>query len=393
MNSLSWLTLNYESFGTSIFSSMTQAAQKYSAVNLAQGFPSFDGPDEIKQAACAGLLGKNNQYAPSAGNLELRQKIAARQLKKLKLNYNADDEVTVFSGATEALFCSFQAFFKPEDEILVFEPFFDCYPAGIFSVKARMISVELKSPDWSIDWENLEKTISKKTRGLLINTPHNPTGKVFSSEELMKFAELAKKHDLLILSDEVYDELYFDNNHHHSIAEFAQERTVVISSFAKTFSFTGWKVGYAFAPKILTKGLRLVHQFTVFCSATPLQMGLLKAFDLPESYFDHLRKEYLQRRDFLFKSLIAVGFTATKPQGSYFIMADINPIRAKFTELKNMTDLEFALWLTEKGVACLPTSTFYTTAEKNHSYVRFAFCKDLETLAEADLRLRKIFKV
>ena len=375
------ISKRWSAFGTSIFSLMTQAANKHGAVNLAQGFPNFDGPDEIKAAAIEAIRGFSNQYAPSIGLPRLRQLLAERMLSTSGISYDPEREVTVFSGATEALFCSFQAFFERGDEILAFAPFFDCYPAGAFSAGAKLVEIRLKTPDWTFSADDLEARLSKNTKAVLINTPHNPTGRVFSSSELGILAEFAKKHDLLVITDEVYDALVYDGIEHVSIATLPgmRERTVVISSTAKTFSFTGWKVGYAFAPPRLTEELRGVHQFTVFCSATPLQVGMCRALEMQDSYYEQLRRDYSQRRDTLCNGLEKLGYRFRKPQGTYFVVAD-------YSHVSNLPDHEFSLWLTEfKKVAVIPTSVFYNDPSdvRRHQFlVRFAFCKDLGTINE-----------
>lgn len=369
----------WSKFGTSIFSLMTQAANKHGAVNLAQGFPNFDGPIEIKQAAVDAILGNFNQYAPSIGLPRLRELIASRIQKTAGLTYDPDTEVTIFSGATEALFCAFQAFFDPGDEILAFAPFFDCYPAGAFSAGARLVEIPLRAPDWTFTLQNLETKLTKNTKAILINTPHNPTGRVFSHEEMQLLANFVQKNNLLAITDEVYEELVYDGIEFTRFAALPgmRERTVVISSTAKTFSFTGWKVGFAYAPKALTSALRGVHQFTVFCSSTPLQAGMCRAMEMPDTYYEQLRADYTERRDTLCQGLDKLGFKFRKPEGTYFVVAD-------YSHMSNLPDREFALWLTEvKKVAVVPTSVFYENpllARSKQNYVRFAFCKDLDTI-------------
>ncbi len=371
-------------FGTSIFSLMTQAANKHGAVNLAQGFPNFDGPEEIKEAAIKAMKGDYNQYAPSVGLPRLRELLSSRMLKTSAVKYSADDEITVFSGATEALFCTFQAFFNPGDEIIVFAPFFDCYPAGAFSSGSKLVEVQLRTPDWTFTAEDLQRALTPRTKAILVNTPHNPTGRVFTKKEMTDIADFAKANDLLVITDEVYEELVYDSIPftRMSTLDGMRDRTVVISSSAKTFSLTGWKIGYTFAPPHLTKELRAVHQFTVFCSATPLQAGICAALELPEAYYGQLRADYQKRRDLLCNGLTELGFKFRKPEGTYFVVAD-------YSVISNLQDQMFSLWLTEtKKVAVIPTSVFFENPEDiaaRQRYVRFAFCKDTETL-KAGLR-------
>ncbi len=369
----------WSQFGTSIFSVMTLAAMRNNSINLAQGFPNFDGPQEIKDAAIAAIRGNCNQYAHSHGIPKLRELLANRMKKVSQLSYNPETEVTVYSGATEALFCAFQAFFNLGDEVLTFAPFFDCYPAGAFSAGAKLVEIPLSTPDWTFTAEDLEARWTPSTKAILVNTPHNPTGRVFSRSELEVIASFAKKYDLLIITDEVYEELVYDDLPFTRMATLPgmRERTVVISSTAKTFSLTGWKIGFTFAPPELTRELRSVHQFTVFCAATPLQTGICAALELGDDYFQILRRDYQIRRDYLCDGLKKLGFKFKKPEGSYFVVAD-------YSHLSKLPDTEFTLQLVEtKKVALIPTSVFYSdpvaTAARQH-FVRFAFCKDLDTL-------------
>lgn len=373
---------SWSTFGTSIFSTMTMAANRHGAVNLAQGFPNFDGPEEVKEAAIAAIRGPWNQYAPSAGIPRLRQLLSERMTKTSGLSYSPDHEITVFCGATEALFCSFLAFFAQGDEVLTFAPFFDCYPAGAFAVGAKLVEIPLQTPDWTFTRDDIKSRITKNTKAILVNTPHNPTGRVFTRDEMMIIADLAKEHNLLVITDEVYEELIFDGETFTRMATLPgmRERTIVISSTAKTFSFTGWKVGFTYAPKHLTDELRAVHQFTVFCNATPLQAGICKALELGDEYFNTLRAEYQERRDYLYGALTNLGFKMRKAAGTYFLVAD-------YSHMSDLPDVEFSHWLTEhKKVAVIPTSVFYEQPDviaKKQKYVRFAFCKDVGTLKEA----------
>jgi N-succinyldiaminopimelate aminotransferase len=372
-------TAKWSKFGTSIFSLMTGAANRHGAVNLAQGFPNFDGPSEIKEAAIKAIRGEFNQYAPSVGIPRLRELLSDRMLKTSGIRYSAEDEITVYSGATEALFCAFQAFLNHGDEIITFAPFFDCYPAGAFSAGAKLVEVQLRTPDWTFTAEDLQKVLTSQTKAILVNTPHNPTGRVFNKTEIQIIADFATKNDLLVITDEVYEELVYDNIEFTRLASLKgmRDRTVVISSSAKTFSLTGWKIGYTFAPPHLTKELRGVHQFTVFCSATPLQAGICAALELPDSYYQQLRREYQERRELLCSGLTKLGFKFRKPEGTYFVVAD-------YSAMSDLEDQQFSLWLTEtKKVAVIPTSVFFNDPEsisQRQKYVRFAFCKDLETL-------------
>jgi N-succinyldiaminopimelate aminotransferase len=376
----------WEHFGTSIFSVMTLKAMGAGAVNLAQGFPDFDGPERVKDAAIRAIKGGMNQYAPSPGLPELRKLLSERQERRTGRRFDSDSEVTVLSGATEAIYCACQAFFRPGDEILALEPYFDSYPAAAYAAGARVVGVPLEAPHFRFDPARLEKAVSPRTKAIILNTPHNPTGRVFDREELELIRQLVLKHDLLVITDEVYEELVYAPARHVSFATLPgmDERTVTVSSTSKTFSFTGWKIGYAFGPAPLTKALRAVHQFTVFCSATPLQAGMIEALKLPESYFSELRADYGARRAELLRILNAAGFRCSAPEGTYFILAD-------YSKHRDVPDLAFADWLTrEIKVACIPLSVFYDdpqAAARTNRHVRFAFCKGMETLQAAEKNL------
>ncbi len=380
------LTSRWQAFSSSIFSKMSQMAATHQAVNLAQGFPDFDGPDVIKEAAIQAIRGSFNQYAPSTGLGELRRQLAKRQAEQYGLNYDFASEVTVFSGATEAIFCCIMGLCGPGDEVLTFEPFFDCYPAATAMAGAVLKTVPLRAPDWTFSMEALRAAITEKTRILLLNSPHNPSGKVFHRDELLSLAQIAQEKNLIVITDEVYEELFFTPARHLPIARLdgMRERTITISSTAKTFSLTGWKVGFTFADKKLTELIRIPHQYTVFCSATPLQAGMIAAFQLGQDYYLDFRESYTRRRDTLLAILRKHGFICKAPEGTYFITAD-------YRQILDIPDMDFAAWLTEKvGVACLPVSSFYLDAQdarENLRLVRFAFCKEVETLEEAGRRL------
>jgi N-succinyldiaminopimelate aminotransferase len=380
------LASRWQAFSSSIFSKMSQMAAAHQAVNLAQGFPDFDGPAAIKEAAIQAIRGNFNQYAPSTGLGELRRQLANRQAEHYGLSYDFASEVTVFSGATEAIFCCIMGLCGPGDEVLTFEPFFDCYPATTAMAGAVLKTVPLRAPDWSFSVDELRAAVTNRTKVLLLNSPHNPSGKVFNRQELQSLAALAQEKNLIVITDEVYEELFFTPARHLPIARLdgMRDRTITISSTAKTFSLTGWKVGFTFADKKLTELIRIPHQYTVFCSATQLQAGMIAAYQLGQDYYLDFREEYTRRRDTLLGILRKNGFTCKAPEGTYFITAD-------YSQILNISDMEFAAWLTEKvGVACLPISSFYLDAERARTslrLVRFAFCKEVETLEEAGRRL------
>ena len=383
---LPFLTSKLQGFGTTIFTEMTLLAQKHGAVNLGQGFPNFDGPDEIREAAADALRGGHNQYCRMYGLPDLNAAIADHQRRFWSLEYDAESEVTVTSGATEALAAMIQALCETGDEVIVFEPFYDSYRACIAMAGAVDRMYTLVAPDFRIEAGRLAKLVTAKTRAILLNTPHNPTGRVFSREELDAVADLARRHDLLVISDEVYEHLVYGESQHVPIAGLPgmRERTVTISSAGKTFSFTGWKVGWACAPPEITKAIRTAHQFLTFCNSAPFQPAIAKALALPDEFYEGLRDDYLRRRDFLCRGLADAGFDVLTPAGTYFVLADIRPLGWN-------DDVEFCRMLPEKvGVAAIPPTAFYVNKDAGRHLVRFAFCKTLDVLEEGIERLGRL---
>ncbi len=379
------LTSRLQGFGTTIFTEMTELANRHGALNLGQGFPDFDGPESIKEAAIAAIRGGRNQYCRMFGVPELNRAIARHQKRFYDLGFDPDTEITVTNGATEAIFATFQALFEVGDEVIFFEPFYDSYRAVTAMAGAVDRVVTLRSPDLSYDEEALERAVTGKTRAILLNTPHNPSGKVFSRGELEHLAGLARRHDLLVIADEVYEHLVYDGEH-VPIATLPgmRERTVTISSTGKTFSFTGWKVGYACAPPPITAAIRTAHQFINFCNSAPMQPAMAHAFDFGDEFYEQLLAEYRERRDHLCRGLEEVGFDVLTPAGTYFALADIRPLGWD-------NDVEFCRMLPERvGVAAIPPTAFYVDKSAGRHLVRFAFCKSLAVIDEAIGRLRKL---
>lgn len=368
---------------------MTHRAQTAGAINLAQGFPDFDGPEVIKQAAINAINSGQNQYAPMPGLPRLRELLAQHQSRKYQLHYDPATEITIYSGATEAIFCALQAVLSAGDEIIALEPFYDSYAAAAFAAGAKLVGVPLRPPYFALDAARLEDAISAKTKAIIINSPHNPTGHVLTEPERDIIRELCLRHDLFVITDEVYEELVYEPHVHVPLATLPgmRERTVVISSTSKTFSMTGWKIGYGFAPPRLTQAMRTVHQFTVFCSATPLQHAMIAALELPDSYYEQLRCTYRARRDLLTHLLRESGFEVSEAHGSYFVLAN-------YKQHRDIPDVPFCEWLADEiKVAAIPISVFYTDtaqAARDLRYVRFAFCKHETTLLEAGRRLRAL---
>jgi len=375
-------------FGTTIFSEMTALAVAHDAINLSQGFPDFDGPAEVVEAASAALRAGENQYARSPGHPRLVAAIAATLEAWYGLRYDPLTEVTVTSGATEGIAASLLGLLEPGDEVIAFEPVYDSYPAAAALAGAQVVPVTLRFPDFALDVAAVEAAVTDRTRLLLVNDPHNPTGKVFTRDELAALADIARRHDLLVLTDEVYEHLCLDGRPHVPLATLPgmRERTLRLSSAGKTLSFTGWKVGWATGPAPLTAAVRAAHQFLTFCSATPLQFAVAHALEtLPDGFYDQLRDEYTRRRDFLARVLADVGFTVAPCQGTYFLLAD-------FTRIWAGDDVTLARHLIERcGVAAIPPSAFYLAdRDEGRRLLRFAFCKRLETLERAAERLRTL---
>ncbi len=379
------LTSRLQGFGTTVFTEMTLLAQRHQAVNLGQGFPDFDGPEPIKAAAIEAIRGGHNQYCRMTGLPELNRAVAAHQERFYGQSYDPDREVTVTNGATEALFATFQALCEVGDEVVFFEPFYDSYRACVAAAGGVARLVTLRSPNFDYDPEELERAISPKTRAILLNTPHNPTGKVFSRSELTHIAELCRRHDLLAVADEVYEHLVFDGEH-VSLASLPgmRERTLTISSAGKTFSMTGWKVGWVCAPEPLTAAVRTAHQFITFCNSAPLQPAMADALAFGDDFYRQLTADYRDRRDRLCRGLTEVGFGVRPPAGTYFVLADIRP-------LGYGDDVEFCRMLPrEVGVAAVPPTAFYVNKAAGRHLVRFAFCKTAAVLDEAIERLRRL---
>jgi aspartate/methionine/tyrosine aminotransferase len=374
-----------QAFGQTIFTEMSRLAIEHDAVNLGQGFPNFDGPDFIKDAAVDAMRAGKNQYAPLSGVSSLRRAIAERFTSRTGIDVDPDAHVTVTSGCTEALASTFLGLINPGNEVVIVEPFYDSYPADVALAGAIPRFVTLSPPNFELDEEALRAVFSPATKAILINTPHNPTGRVFSRSELELVAMLCKEHDAIAITDEVYEDLVFEGTH-LSLAELdgMWERTLTLSSLGKTFSLTGWKVGWAVGPPALTQGVRAAHQFVTFATATPLQHGAAAALRAPQSFYQELTTAYRQRRDVLIDGLSGLGFEVFAPEGTYFVLAD-------HTGFGFADDVAFARHMVaDIGVAVIPPSAFYHRREDGKSLVRFAFCKDEETIERALERMTKL---
>lgn len=380
------LNRRLQGLGTTIFAEMSALATATGSINLGQGFPDTDGPREIAEAAARAVLtGQGNQYPPGPGIPELRQAVAEHQLRFHGLGYDPDTEVLVTAGATEAIAAALLALLEPGDEVIALEPFYDSYAACVAMAGATRVPLTLRAPAFRPDLDELRSLITPRTRLLLLNTPHNPTGTVLTPEELAGIAALAVEHDLLVVADEVYEHLVF-NGVHHPIAALPgmRERTVSISSAGKTFSFTGWKVGWVTASAPLVAAVRTAKQYLTYVSAGPFQYAVAEALRLPDEYFAAFRADLLRKRDLLADGLGAAGFQVFRPEGTYFITTDITPLGEK-------DGLEFCRSLPARcGVVAIPNVVFYDNTDAGRSLVRFTFCKRDDVLGEAVARLRRL---
>lgn len=375
-------------FGTSIFTEMSRLATEHHAVNLGQGFPDFPGPDFVKAAAKKAIDADANQYAVSFGAPRLRQEIARTWFERTGQEIDAGTDVTVTSGATEAIFDVMQAFTSEGDEVVVFEPFYDSYSASANMAGSRLRPITLQPPEWSFAAADAEAAFGPRTKLLLLNTPHNPTGKVFRRDELQLLADLCQRWNVIAVTDEVYDRITFGDAEHCSLATLPgmRERTLTINSTGKTFSMTGWKIGYAVGPAHLSAVLRAVHQFVTFATATPFQEAMADALALAPQigYYEQLQSEYDARRLLLEQALAVAGLPVLPVEGAYFLMADVSGLG--FPD-----DVSFCRWLTsDVGVAAVPPSAFYADPSRAPLLARFCFAKREETIAQAAERLQRL---
>jgi len=375
-----------QSFGTSIFAEMTALANAHQAINLGQGFPDFAAPAFLKEAARKAIQADINQYAPSNGRPTLRQAVAEKMARQYGLSVDPDREITITHGATEAIFAAVMGLINPGDEVIVFEPYYDSYVPVIIMAGGTPRFYTLRPPHWQVDEAKLAALITPQTRMIILNSPHNPTGKLFSREELTLIATLCQQHDLLVLTDEVYEHIIFDGRPHQPLATLPgmAERTITISSLGKTFSVTGWKVGWAVARPELTQAVFRAHQFVTFCGAAPLQEAAAAALSTGDDYYAELAQTYQAKRDFLVGALQAAGLKPITPGGTYFVMTDIS-------HLGFADDVAFCRHLTtEVGVAAIPPSAFYHHPADGAQLARFAFCKTDEMLQAAAERLQTL---
>lgn len=381
-------------FGTTVFVEINDLARQCNAVNLGQGAPDFDGPPEVLAAAVTAINGQLNQYAPGVGMLVLRAAVARHAERFYQQIIDPETDVLITSGATEAVFAAILGLTDVGDEVIVFEPVYDSYVPNMVMAGVRPRYVPLRGDQWSFDADELARAFNPRTRAIIVNTPHNPTGKVYSPDELNLIADLCRKHHVVAITDEVYEHILYDGLAHTRLAILPgmAERTLTISSLGKTFSVTGWKIGWAIGPADLVNAVNRAHQFITFAVASPLQAAAAAALSLPLKFFEDLQMTYQSKRDRMLELLRQTGFRVLKPQGSYFIMADWRAVApARVTD-----DVQFARWLTtEVGVACIPPSAFYQQSDKElgRYLARFAICKKDETLAAAAEKLRRLARL
>lgn len=369
-------------FGTTIFAEMTDLANRTGAINLGQGFPDVDGHPAIIDAAVRALREGHNQYPPGPGIPALRRAIAEHQQRWYGIDLDPDMQVLVTTGATEGIAASLLALCERGDEVVTFEPYFDSYAASIALADAQRRVVTLRAPDFGVDLDAVAAAITPATRVLLVNTPHNPTGAVFSDDELAGLAELCERHDLIAISDEVYEHLTFDGIRHRPLCTFPgmAERTLTVSSAGKTFSFTGWKVGWVTGPAPLVAAVRTVKQFLTYVSGGPFQHAVAEALAMPDEVIEDLRSSLESKRDRFYGGLVDLGFEAYRPSGTYFVTVDIAPLGWD-------SGIDFCRALPEAaGVVAVPNSVFYDT-DAGDTLVRFAFCKQDDVLDDAIMRL------
>ncbi|CDZ93992.1 pyridoxal phosphate-dependent aminotransferase [Pseudomonas saudiphocaensis] len=378
------ITSKLPNVGTTIFTTMSQLAAETGAINLSQGFPDFDGPDELREALARAVMAGHNQYAPMAGLPALREQVALKIQSLYQRQVSADSEVTITPGATQAIFCAIHAVIRTGDEVIVFDPCYDSYEPAVELAGGVCIHQPLSQPNFSIDWQKLADAITPRTRMIVLNTPHNPSGALIDRADLERLAALIRDRDIYLLSDEVYEHLVFDGHEHVSVLRHEElyQRAFVISSFGKTYHVTGWKTGYVVAPPALTAELRKVHQYVSFTGVTPLQWALAEFMEAHPEHVRELPGFYQAKRDLFCDLLSGSRFGVSRAAGTYFQLADYSAIRP------DLDDVAMAQWLTrEHGVASIPISVFYQSPPADLRLVRFCFAKREETLRQAAARL------
>jgi methionine aminotransferase len=378
------ITSKLPNVGTTIFTVMSQLAAETGAINLSQGFPDFDGPQALRDALSRHVAEGHNQYAPMTGLPALRQQVAAKIARSYGRQVSPETEVTITPGATQAIFCAIQTVIASGDEVIIFDPCYDSYEPSVELAGGRCVHVQLALNDFSIDWQKLSDALSPRTRMIIINSPHNPSGALISRADLDRLAALIAGRDIYLLSDEVYEHLVFDGLKHASVLahEELYQRAFVVSSFGKTYHVTGWKTGYVVAPPALTAELRKIHQYVSFCGVTPLQYALADFMAEHPEHVEELPAFYQAKRDFFCDRLQQSRFTFERVGGTYFQLVDYSQIRP------DLNDVEMSLWMTrEHGVASIPISVFYQTPPEGQRIIRLCFAKREDTLRLAAEKL------
>jgi aminotransferase len=373
-------------FTESVIREMTRLAMEKGAINLAQGFPDFSAPEDIKHAAQQAIAADFNQYAITWGAKPFRDAIAAKYRKWYGLDYDPEREITVCCGSTEGMIASMLATTNPGDEVIVFEPYYENYGPDTFLCGAQRKLVSLRAPDWTFDPDELRRAFSPKTKAIILNSPNNPTGRVFTRAELMVIADLCQEFDALAITDEIYEHIVYDSASHIPIATLPgmRERSILVNSMSKTYSVTGWRVGWVLAAPDLSESIRKVHDFLTVGAAAPLQQAGVLALNMPDSYYQKLARDYQGKRDMLLGILEGAGFRCFRPDGAYYIMTDVS-------DFGFSNDYAFVRHMIEKaGVAAVPGSSFFADSKDGSKLIRFCFCKKYETLEEAKERLTKI---
>ena len=375
-------------FQESVIRKMTRLAIQHEAINLSQGFPDFDTPLALKEAACQAIMDGNNQYSPTWGHASLREKLAELYTERLGWQVDAAKHVTVACGVTEAMNSAMLGVLNPGDEVIIIEPAHENYiPSAIFA-GAKGVAVPLEEPDYRLSADRLAAAISPRTKALILNTPHNPTGRVFDDEELAGVVDVVVKNDLVLITDEIYDQILYDGRQHvfPGSLEPLMERTITVGGLSKTYAITGWRLGYVVAPTALSAAVRPVHDFLTVCAPTPLQVAAVSALNFPQSYYDQLLADYHERRALIMTILRDIGFRAPTPEGSYYVLADYSQVPVPQADWDST---RFAIWMVEEvGIAVVPGTVFYSLPGYGDRSVRFAFPKKLSTLRAAEGRLR-----
>ena len=365
---------------------MTRLAITHNAINLSQGFPDFDPPREVIDAAHRALDSGSNQYTITWGIPPLRQALSAKMKHWYGLDFDPDQDITVTCGVTEAISATFMSLLDAGDEVIIIEPYHEGYAPEVIFAGGVPRFVALTEPDYTLDLDQLRKAFNSRTKAIIVNTPHNPTGHVFTRAELEGIAKLCQEFNIVAVTDEIYEHIVYDDRQHIPLASIDSmaDRTVTISGFSKTFAATGWRLGFAFARGALSKAVRTVHDFTTICAPAPLQAAAVSALNLPDTYYAQVKTDYAQRRETIMSILLESNFIARPPEGAYYILADFG----KWNFVGD--DYDFARWLPQTlGVAVVPASCFYGTPNMGKRQVRFAFAKKLETLNAAGERLRR----